>query len=80
MKRFLLALAVAAGLLFAAPPVQAQTCDPDVNPEDCVDPPPDVDKIPLDGGITLLAAAGAGYALHKLRKRGDDEDDEEAMP
>lgn len=37
-------------------------------------PPPPVlpstpDQAPIDGGLGLLAAAGAGYAWRKLRKR-----------
>ena len=28
-------------------------------------------QVPLDGGLGLLALAGAGYAAHKLRQRAD---------
>ncbi len=35
--------------------------------------PPPPDSVPVDGGLSLLAAAGAGYALRKLRKEGEDE-------
>ena len=31
----------------------------------CCDPPP----VPVDGGLSLLALAGAGYAARHLRKR-----------
>lgn len=38
-----------------------------------VDPPPidpnNPDPIPVDGGASLLLAAGAGYGLRKLRAR-----------
>ncbi|MFB6278589.1 MAG: hypothetical protein ABEK75_03715 [Salinibacter sp.] len=30
------------------------------------------------GGVEWLAAAGAAYALNRLRKEGSEEDDEEA--
>lgn len=30
-------------------------------------------QIPVDGGLALLAVAGAGYAVRKLRKTPDDE-------
>lgn len=36
-------------------------------------PPEDPPQLPVDGGLSLLAAAGAGYALRKLRKEGEDE-------
>lgn len=36
-------------------------------------PPPDPDPVPVDGGVVLLAAAGAGYAVRKLN---DDEEGE----
>ncbi len=32
-------------------------------------PPPPPPPVPLDGGLTLLAVAGAGYATKKLRAR-----------
>ncbi len=31
-------------------------------------------KVPIDGGLGLLLAAGAGYAVHRLRKKEDDTD------
>ncbi|MFW6348407.1 MAG: PID-CTERM protein-sorting domain-containing protein [Cyclonatronaceae bacterium] len=31
--------------------------------------PGDPDQVPVDGGLSLLAAAGGAYALNKLRKR-----------
>ena len=38
-------------------------------------PPPGGEPIPVDGGLALLAAAGAGYAVRKLNE--DEEDDED---
>ena len=32
-------------------------------------PPTDTDPVPLDGGLSLLALAGAGYAAKRLRAR-----------
>ena len=32
-------------------------------------PPPPPPPVPLDGGLSLLALAGAGYATKKLRAR-----------
>ncbi len=32
-------------------------------------PPPDAPPVPLDGGLSLLALAGAGYAAKRLRAR-----------
>lgn len=32
-------------------------------------PPPDAPAVPVDGGLTLLALAGAGYATRKLKAR-----------
>lgn len=37
------------------------------------DPPGEPHPLPVDGGLSLLAAAGAGYALRKLRTEGEDE-------
>lgn len=36
------------------------------------DPPGNPSRIPVDGGLTLLAAAGMGYAIRRLN--GDDRD------
>jgi|AntRauTorckE6833_2_1112554.scaffolds.fasta_scaffold08335_4 hypothetical protein len=33
-------------------------------------------QAPIDGGLTLLAAAGGGYALKKLRDRKKSESDQ----
>jgi len=41
-------------------------------------PSPAPTQVPVDGGVALLAAAGAGYAVRKLREEDDDEDDEPA--
>ena len=32
-------------------------------------PPPDAPPVPLDGGLSLLAVAGAAYAAKRLRAR-----------
>jgi hypothetical protein len=32
-------------------------------------PPPDAPPVPIDGGLSLLALAGAGYAAKRLRAR-----------
>ena len=31
--------------------------------------PPPPTPVPVDGGLSLLALAGAGYAAHRLRRR-----------
>ncbi len=33
----------------------------------------DADQAPIDGGLSLLALAGGGYAIKKLRGRKNDE-------
>jgi hypothetical protein len=39
-------------------------------------PPPAVPpQVPVDGGLSLLALAGAGYAARKLRQSSDEEDE-----
>ncbi|MEM6326560.1 MAG: hypothetical protein AAF791_05525 [Bacteroidota bacterium] len=35
-------------------------------------PPPPPPGVPIDGGLGLLALAGAGYAAHRLRRRRED--------
>lgn len=42
------------------------------DPPDLPGPP---DQVPVDGGLALLAVAGAGYAIRKLRDGTPDEDD-----
>ena len=42
-------------------------------------PPPGGEPVPVDGGLALLAAAGAGYAVRKLGKDDDDSDEEEPV-
>jgi hypothetical protein len=37
------------------------------------DPPQQ--EVPVDGGLSLLALAGAGYAARKLRQSSDEEDE-----
>lgn len=39
--------------------------------------PGDPEQVPVDGGLALLAAAGAGYAVRKLNEE-EEEDDEPA--
>ena len=38
-------------------------------------PPPPPPQVPVDGGLALLAAAGAGYAVRKLNEDDEGEDD-----
>lgn len=40
--------------------------------------PDDPNKVPIDGGLAWLLAAGAGYAAHRLRKKEDDTDADDA--
>lgn len=35
-------------------------------------PPDDPEQVPVDGGLALLAAAGAGYAVRKLNEEDED--------
>jgi len=43
--------------------------------------PNDPNKVPVDGGLGLLLAAGAGYAAHRLRKKeGDTDADDAPLP
>ena len=35
-------------------------------------PPDDPSRVPVDGGLTLLALAGAGYAARRLRSRKEE--------
>jgi hypothetical protein len=37
--------------------------------------PGDPSQVPVDGGLSLLALAGAGYAARKLRQSSDEEDE-----
>ena len=63
---------------WAAPPpatssdTQADTdqAAPPTFPGDGGDPAP----VPVDGGLSLLALAGAGYAAHRLRRREQDDE------
>lgn len=50
--------------------------------EDPPPPPPAPEQVPIDGGLALLAAAGAGYAVRKLRRRSEKGDGEpsDALP
>jgi len=34
----------------------------------------DVDDVPLDGGLSLLAAAGIGYGMRKLQRKKNESD------
>ena len=55
-------------------------CDPasgNYNPIGCIGPGDfsgDPDCIPIDGGLSLLALAGGGLAVARLRKRREEED------
>lgn len=46
--------------LFFRNTAQAQQCDPLLDPF-CTDP------VPLDGGVSLLVAAGLAYGIKKIR-------------
>mgnify|MGYP000079267251 CR=1 FL=1 len=59
MKYFLFILLFLLAVLIVPEMVMAQ---PPMFPG----PPP---QAPIDGGLTILAAAGGAYALNKLRKR-----------
>ena len=48
----------------AAPALPADNFGPGPPP-----PPPPPPPVPIDGGLSLLALAGAGYATKKLRAR-----------
>jgi len=45
-----------------------------ITPNNGFEPDPG-DPIPIDGGLGLLLAAGAGYAAHRLRSKEDDGED-----
>lgn len=45
----------------------------EITPENDPGGPGPIDQVPVDGGLALLAVAGAGYAVRKLRKTPDDE-------
>jgi len=51
---------------WAAPQRFESVQPPDDSPPDLPDDPP---IVPVDGGLALLALAGAGYAAHRLRRR-----------
>lgn len=53
-KIFIQSLPVCVMLLVAATPLFAQNCNP---------------NIPIDGGISALLVAGAGYGIKKLNDR-----------
>jgi hypothetical protein len=38
-------------------------------------PPPGGEPVPVDGGLALLAAAGAGYAVRRLNQDDEKDDD-----
>ena len=67
MKNFtsLFRLSLAAGLLLLAAPSFAQPDTGGPQPGNT----PAATGVPLDGGISLLAAAGVGLGLKKLRER-----------
>lgn len=51
---------------WAAPHRFESAPPPEDDPPDLPDDPP---IVPVDGGLALLALAGAGYAAHCLRRR-----------
>lgn len=57
-------------------PQEGQVSGGEVSPNAAVPPPPpdNPSRIPVDGGLALLAAAGAGYAVRKLNEDNEDED------
>lgn len=55
MKKYILAMLLGAALLFTTNKLFAQPGFED-----------DVDDVPVDGGITLLIAAGAVYGIKKV--------------
>jgi hypothetical protein len=61
-----LRLLAIAGLLFSASAAFAQ---PDTGGPVPSQPTPDPTAVPLDGGASLLAAAGIGFGIRKLRAR-----------
>jgi hypothetical protein len=54
-----------------APPAPADEVDGGSPPAEDAGPvlPPPPPPVPVDGGLALLALAGAGYAAHRLRRR-----------
>lgn len=70
------ALLVAPAALAAGPGSTPDWAAPQAAPARSVEsvvapptPPPAPQPVPVDGGLTLLAIAGAGYAAKKLRAR-----------
>jgi hypothetical protein len=53
--------------------------DPTTKGPDDGTTPPDPTRIPVDGGLALLALAGAGYAARKLRAAPASEEGEDAV-
>lgn len=44
-------------------------------------PPPPPPQVPVDGGLAILAAAGAGYAVRRLNQEGEEDDEgEDELP
>jgi hypothetical protein len=61
-----LRLLAVAGLLLTASAAFAQ---PSVGGPPAPTPAPDPTAVPLDGGASLLAAAGIGFGIRKMRAR-----------
>jgi hypothetical protein len=57
---------------WAAPSAQAPAPAADATSLLPPDPPAPPPPVPVDGGLTLLALAGAGYAAKRLRARRED--------
>lgn len=56
---------------------QADPCDPFLPPEDC-DTTGDLDDVPIDGGASILIAAGVAYGLKKAYNKRNTSVKEEA--
>lgn len=86
MKHLLVSLAlligVAAPLAAQSVPEWGETYTPEAPADfggDLYGPtlPDAPDAVPIDGGLGLLGAAGAAYALNRLRKRKEQEGESE---
>jgi hypothetical protein len=64
-----LRLLAVAGLLLSTNAAFAQGSPPGGGPGPTVPTTPDPTAVPLDGGASLLVAAGIGFGIRKLRAR-----------
>lgn len=61
---------------WAEPGTRSAIEPPDNTPDDTPPPPgPPTQQVPIDGGLGLLAVAGAGYAVSRLRRKDDEDED-----